>query len=361
MYPTKAPYASTPNNEEEHWADYHLKSHALVYSASSLTAKQMNIVALMLTAMKAEDWQDESGEPKLAEYTFDSSVLIEWFGVTPQQFHATLKQPCEMLTKKTIGIETSDSWRYIPLFSEIYYKKGVLKITPNYKLREYFIVKLSGSGFAKIHNPLFKSLTNPNSKKVFEFLSRFRDDHDMYHISVSKLQILFGIKGENGKFQKPTYASEKTFITKVIKQSLLELKENQIGRNLFTIKTSPTGDVGYELVPTGENSYKIRFLVEWHQPKTEVAQQELALEIISDLQELTRAKKANESPLALMESLEPKLRSAGYLEKADAFAAKIKQIRIREAKARSRKDSQIRDLQKERASTLLNSLDIDSL
>lgn len=257
---------STSHEAEEHWSDYHLKSHALVYSASSLTSKQMNIIALMLTAMKAEDWVDENGDPKLAEYTFESSVIAEWFGVTPQQFHATLKQPCDMLAKKTIGIETAVSFRYIPIFSEIYYKKGTLKITPNYKLRDYFIVKLSGTGFAKIYNPLFKVLSNPNTKKVFEFLSRFKDDYEMYHLKVSKLQILFGIKGENGKFLKPTYASEKTFVSKVLKQSLLELSEHPLAQNLFKIKTSSTGDVGYELLSTGDNSYKIKFLVEWNKP-----------------------------------------------------------------------------------------------
>lgn len=274
--------------------DFHLKSHSLIYASTDLSAKQMDIFALMLTQMREDDWYSE-GEPITPVYHFNSDELSYFFNTTKKQLYSLLKKPSEVLSEKTIGIDDGKSFNYKPILSEVSYENGVLKISPNEKLREVYIINACTNGYAKIDNSSFRSLGNPNSKKVFEFLSRYRFDKSMYHMRVSKLQTIFGVYGTSGRILKKSYVNKKKFINCVIEPALKEIGSSSEAMKKVSLATK-NGRLGYELIKENTDEPLIRFLVTWKDNLTEDDIKEASRYVLSLMQEIEVSKANGEKP-----------------------------------------------------------------
>lgn len=330
---------ATDITQEEH-DSYHLKSHSLVYASTNLTSKMMDIFALMLTRMRESDWEDENGHEIVPDYTFNSNELCEFFQVEKKQLYAAIQRPSQGLAQKEIGIEENGQFRYRPILSEISYVNGILTITPNGKLRKMYIINASDNGHAKIDNQFFRSLRNPNAKKVFEFLSRYRYDKDMYHLKVSKLQTMFGVFGKNGELKKMSYQLQSSFINKVIEPSLLEIAGSVEAKGKLEVLTK-NGRLGYELIEKPNNESLIKFNVRWvnQVPKEKV--KEATKKVIEIMQEVNRASKSDtEVELDVLVKLEKNLRLIGRVEQADVIQLKVAERKEKIAIERERKAKQ---------------------
>ena len=248
---------------EDH-LDYHFKTHGLIYASTSLTCRMMDMFALMLTHMKESDWNKNSDQHFVPEYRFNTSQLTQWFDIDVKYLATTLKKPAKSLGEKQIGIEDDKgSFAYYPLLAKVTYADGTLTIKPNGELRELYIINSHKNGHAKIDNNIFKKLTNPNTKRVFEFLCRYRSNQtEMYFISVDKLQVLFGVKTDKGKVLKKTYIRHSAFISRIIAPALADIATNPIAKDKLEIITKD-GLQGYEVEPSSDGGCKIRFLVKW--------------------------------------------------------------------------------------------------
>lgn len=338
---------------QEKNSDYHMKSHALVYSSSDLTSHMMNIIALMLTEMKESDWYDEELRGKTPTYRFSSDILCDWFGVSKKSLYVFLKRPSAGLAEKKIGLESEGSFRYRPILSDIQYKKGTLTVVPNPALRDYFLINSSkAKGHAKIDNQIFKSLRHPNSKRVFEFLSRYRFEKHMYDISVSKLQVIFSIKTTSNKILKPSYANERTFVNKIIKPALVEISQNEKAKQKLTIDMS---NGGYELTESINGGLKIKLLSTWKSHVTKEQYIEKTNQIVQIMGGLAEAKSTGDDLLPIYTKLDKLLTEVGEIEKATKVRLKIKELTEEKEKQKSEISANNLDEQYEKMQKALNS------
>ncbi|NGZ66598.1 RepB family plasmid replication initiator protein [Vibrio aestuarianus subsp. cardii] len=330
--------------------DYHFKGHNLIYAVLDLTAKQMNITALMLTHMKEECW--ENGTP---EYEFSSDQLSKFFGIPGKQLYSSLKQPCEMLAKRTIGIEDGSSFDYRPLFSRLRYEKGILYMKPNPELKDIYIINSNANGHAKIDNKTFKALPTANQKRVYEFLSRYKYDTHMYYISVQKLQVMFGVISEKGRIIKVKYQSEIAFINKVIAPALKAIFECPIANENLEITKSQTGEIGYELVPlSNEKGYKIRFLVRWKSITSREDLDKAARRAVELTELYKRQKQIDQNPINTLRELEPIFRLLGYDDKAESIKARINKLEIEQAEEESRRQLALKNKEQDKLNAILD-------
>ena len=346
--------------QEEH-DSYHLKSHSLVYASTNLSSKMMDVFALMLTRMKESDWEDDNGHEIVPDYTFNSNELCEFFQVEKKQLYAVIQRPSQGLAQQEIGIEENGQFVYRPILSEISYVKGILTITPNGKLRKMYIINASDNGHAKIDNQLFRALRNPNAKKVFEFLSRYRYDKDMYHLKVSKLQVIFGVFGKSGAVKKKSYQLQSTFIKKVIEPSLLEIANSLEAKGKLEVLTKD-GRLGYELIEKPNNESLIRFNVRWlnQVPKDKV--KEATKKVIELMQEVnTASKSGNKVELDVLIKLEKNFRLMGRDEQANAMRKKVAERKELMAIEKARKAKEAVENEASKVDELLAKGFLDSL
>ncbi|BEI26537.1 hypothetical protein KKIDH5335_48690 (plasmid) [Vibrio fluvialis] len=325
-------------SQPESYSDYHMKSHDLIYAATDLTARMMDICALMLTHMQQDDWFTMFGEEITPEYSFNADQLSDWFGIDKKNLYVSLQAPSKKLASKTIGIVGNGSFEYFPILSKITYKKGILTIKPNGDLRNKYITNISQNGHAKIDNHTFKALSNPNHKKIFEFLCRFREEYEMYPISLKKVQTMFGVFDGDGKVLKSSYSNPTEFIRFVVEPSLLAISKNEVALSKLEILSSTNQHgkqcVGYELYNSGDE-LKIRFLVKWKTKLTQDKASQLAKRAADLSQKYKLAKEAGEVELDVMTELEKTFRQIGYDSQADSLAKLIEaEIKNQEEKRR---------------------------
>ncbi|MEZ9292414.1 replication initiation protein [Vibrio lentus] len=351
---------TTNNTLEEHDA-YHLKSHSLIYASTDLTSKMMDIFALMLTRMRECDWEDENGHEIVPDYTFNSSELCEFFQVEKKQLYAAIQRPSQGLAQKEIGIEENGQFRYRPILSEISYTNGTLTITPNGKLRKTYIINASDNGHAKIDNKFFKALRNPNTKKVFEFLSRYRYDKEMYHLKISKLQTMFGVFGKKGEVKKKSYELQSAFIYKVIEPSLVEIANSLEAKGKLEV-LAKNGRLGYEIIEKPNNESLIKFNVRWlnQVPKDKV--KEATKKVLELMQEVNVASKSGDKvELDVLIKLEKNLRLIGRDEQADTIRQKVADRKEQVAIEREREAKEAEENEMSKVDELLAKGFLDSL
>ncbi|NOI31821.1 replication initiation protein [Vibrio coralliilyticus] len=240
--------------------DSHLKSHSMVFSALDLTQKMQDMMGMMFTRMKEKDWEVDGKSPV---YTWNIDELSKWFGVKKSQMAATLQKPSKALTECTAGFEDDNGdFAYKPLFKDVSYRKGTLTMIPNDRLKDQYLVNVSDKGFAKVDNKIFRALKNPNAKRLFDFISRFKAEYDLYPMSVERIQIYLGVISPKGKPLKKSYVNETEFITRLIKPALEHIAAcPNISGKLELIEKD--GLLGYELLPKSNGKLLIKFNVRW--------------------------------------------------------------------------------------------------
>jgi hypothetical protein len=310
--------------------DSHLKPNDFVFASLNATARMMDMLAMVFSVMKEDDWFDDDGNKITPTYTFTNKELLRWFEMEKvEALAATLRTPAEALAGKTVGVfdKQKHSFEYYPIFTVIKYRDGKLTMKPNGEpeMRESFIINAKNSGFAKIDNHLFLSLKDTHSKRLLDMLSRFKDEvRSLHPISVSRLQHQFGVIGQNNKVLKKSYLNPYSFVRGVIKPALSKLDSSPKARGVLEITKGSSGELGYELVDFDTSEPKILFHCRWLKNHSHDDLETAAKTTIELTTEIQRIKHRGEDvPIDILEQLKQSLDVLGKDTESQKIALKI--------------------------------------
>lgn len=247
------------------------KGHLLVFSRQDLSAREADLFALMMAYMKPGDW-----DLKTPFYDFPCAKLSEWLNINAKHIASSLSPVAESLSQRKIGINTVTSdgrgeFDYVPLFKRIQYKRGVLRIIPNDELKTEYIEY--HKGFALINTVNFLGLKREYSKRLYELLSRFKDNGTvMRTFTINELKGLFGILDENDRLKcdKKSFKNTGVFMRRCLKESFAELIENPSTNKELMFLPSDDGKIGYKTMTVGKKIVGVEFLYKWVQGTTTI-------------------------------------------------------------------------------------------
>ena len=260
------------------------KSHHFVFSQLSLTPREHDIMALLLSRLNQEHWQSfiDGTAIRAPVYQFKSDVLCEWLGVTSSNLYNTLSGPAESLANRMIGIQHTDKqeFDYINLFKRLSYKNAVLTIIPNDELmNEYLGIS---QGHAQVDHCIFRKLKKEHSKRLYPLLCRFKHcSHTLHPQSITFLRGFFGLLNEKGELTKTSFENNKVFIERCIRQPIEEISKHDPTIEFFV---DSQGTRGYRTIKQGRKIKKIEFLFQWNLPVSDeesVIRQNLVEESLS--------------------------------------------------------------------------------
>lgn len=218
---------------------------------------------------------------------------------------------------------------------------------PNELLKEHYLTNVNERGFAKIDNKIFFSLKNPNAKRIFDIISRFKGEYDIYPISVERLQIFLGALSTKGKVLKSAYANERDFVNRLVKPALEHIAKCPTAKGVLEL-VEKNGHVGYELQKTTSSKLKIKFNVRWleYVEKPDKAKRKEVLASIDRHMQLYREIiKRDGDGLDELEKISALLASIG--ESTEPIDKKIQQTKMeREKKALEKEDTELLELEK---------------
>lgn len=290
----------TTENYRELPHDFFKKSHALVFSQLGLTAREHDTFALFLSRLHEDHWvaYQEGRHVYAPEYTFQSEVLKEWFGLSAKQLYPTLKPMAERLSSRKVGLinESEQEFDFMPLFSRVAYKKGSLIMVPNAELMDAYLAQ--SAGHAQINHLSFRSLKSEHSKRLYSILSRFKKSGMKLHEqSIEQLHGLFGLLDEKGKLTKSSYSNNKVFLERCIRKPIEELSSSEeVKKELAFLVDADSGSYGYKARYRGKAIVALEFLFQWKQKSDNKAEalerSKLADEHVPDNPMLLLAKEA---------------------------------------------------------------------
>lgn len=242
------------------------KGHQLVFSRQDLSAREADLFALMIAAMKASDWEQDT-----PHYEFTSHQLSEWLNINSKHIGSNLNPVANRLASHKIGIKIENGkgdieFDYRPLFKHIKYKNGTLTMVPNDMLKTEYIEY--NQGFALINTHNFLDLKKEYSKRLYELLSRFKDHgFEMHPQKLKELKGIFGLLDEAGKLKKDksSFKNNSVFMKRCIRDSIDELAKHPIIKKELLFLESAKGDKGFELIKKGNTIVEIKFLFRWLQ------------------------------------------------------------------------------------------------
>lgn len=239
------------------------KGHQLLFSRQDLSAREADMMALMMAYMTPKDWDN-----KTPDYTFPCAKLAEWLGLDARHVGTVLAPIADRLAQRKIGIEGVNKkgeieFEHIPLFKRIQYKDSKLKIIPNDELKAEYIQY--NKGFALINTENFLGLNKEYAKRFYELLSRFKDKGKMRVFSIEELQGLFGLLDENNKLKKDkqSFRSTGVFMKRCIRNSIAELMADPKTNKELLFLTSSNNEIGYETSKIGNKIVGVNFLYKW--------------------------------------------------------------------------------------------------
>lgn len=245
----------------------HIKSHDMVFATLDLSPRMCDILAMLFTRMRAEDWfvnhDIDAGVPAQPRYTFTAKEIGSFLLMEPKHVATILKLPSKKLASLSVGFERSDgSFKYSPLFTDIEYSNRRYTIVPNNELRSSYIAKAKANGYALINNTQYLALKHTNAKKMLDLLSRYKAGQRLYPISIERLQQTFGVLGEKGEVKKQSYLSTKRFVNQIIKPALEQIANSDESKDRIRLLKGRDGTLGFDLIDDGE-SLRVQFLYEW--------------------------------------------------------------------------------------------------
>ncbi|STO79480.1 RepB family plasmid replication initiator protein [Grimontia hollisae] len=264
------------DNSRQLPAQFFKKSHDLLFSQLSLSPREHDIMALLLSRLHQEHWQSfiDGTAIRAPAYQFKSDVLCEWLGVSSSNLYNTLSGPAESLANRAIGIRQPDrkEFDFVSLFKRLSYKDAVLTIIPNDELmKEYLGVS---QGHAQVDHHVFRKLKKEHSKRLYPLLSRFKNEaHTLHPQSIEELHGFFGLLNEKGELIKTSYANNKVFIDRCIRQPIEEIAKHDPN---IEFQISPEGTFGYRTMKSGRKIAKVEFLYRWRKPVNKEEQAERA-------------------------------------------------------------------------------------
>ncbi|WP_241905426.1 replication initiation protein [Enterovibrio norvegicus] len=264
------------DNSRQLPAQFFKKSHDLLFSQLSLSPREHDIMALLLSRLHQEHWQSyiDGTAIRAPAYQFKSDVLCEWLGVSSTNLYNTLSGPAENLANRAIGIRQPDrkEFDFVSLFKRLSYKDAVLTIIPNDELmKEYLGVS---QGHAQVDHHVFRKLKKEHSKRLYPLLSRFKNEaHTLHPQTIEELHGFFGLLNEKGQLIKTSFTNNKVFIDRCIRQPIEEIAKHDPNLEFLV---SDTGTFGYKAIKSGRKIAKVEFLYRWRRPVNKQEQAERA-------------------------------------------------------------------------------------
>ncbi|KLV03650.1 replication protein [Photobacterium aquae] len=264
-------------NSQELPNQFFKKSHELVFSQLGLSAREHDMMALFLSRLNREHWEDFLAKRDIhaPQYTFHSDVLKEWFGLSSKQLYPTLRPVAERLASRKVGLSNDDAqeFDFIPLFARVKYSKGALTIVPNSELIHAYVDY--SAGHAQINHHAFRSLKSEHSKRLYTLLSRFKDSGTQLHPQrIESLHALYGLLDEKGNLLKKSYSQNKVFIDRCLKKPIEEMSQcADVSKELEFLIDEKSGNLGFAPVMQGRRIIAVEFLYRWKQPVNQAEKQ----------------------------------------------------------------------------------------
>ena len=254
------------------------QAHDLVFGSLRLSPIEHDLFALFLARMHDEHWEqtqrltDKLHVGQAPIYSFNTVTLSTWFNKPPSLLFATLQKAADRLSSRKVGIRNDkDSFKYLPLMSEVSYKDSVLTVTPNPSLMKTYLALSTSHGlekksFSLVSNEVFRSLHSEFSKRLYTLLSRFKSGKTtLPSMRLSDLKTMFGY---NGKTQQGKKVEIQTgaFMSRVIRHAIKEIGEKEPRITFYsniTDKSAKKQNIGYELTKKGNEITHIKFLFKW--------------------------------------------------------------------------------------------------
>ncbi|MCW8331895.1 replication initiation protein [Photobacterium sp. SDRW27] len=241
--------------------------HSLLFNRLNLTAREHDIMALLLSRIHKKHWRASPDTQVLHApvYQFHSDVLCEWFGVKKSDLFNTLARPCDSLSLKRVGITNHDkhAFTFIPLFKRLSYHNATLTIIPNDELAEEYLG--AHQGHAQVDHHIFRQLRKEHAKRLYPLLCRFKYPHTQLHpMTVPDLHCFFGLTDHKDGLVKKSYRNNKVFLERCIRAPLEEIRQHD--PNIVFHLCGDNGSWGYKAIKTGRKIDKIEFLFSWKTP-----------------------------------------------------------------------------------------------
>ena len=314
------------------------KGHQLVFSQQDLTAREANLFGLMIANMRPEDWEGNT-----PEYTFTAAQLSDWLGLNNRAIGSQLNDVVSRLSSRKIGIiqesKGDTEFEFTPLFKKAKYKDRVLTLVPNDALAKEYVEY--NKGFSLINTKSYLGLKREYTKRLYEILSRFKGDKKLNLMEVEALKAYMGILDEKGdiKKNKSSFSNNGVFITRCIRESIIELSNDPKTQKEIMFHESPDG-LGIKLHKHGRNVHSVEFLYTWINVKNpvEVLNFEDAKKIITKLE---TKRLTGDEPLSINEL--KSLAAAYRVFEEDEQAEKVERAIIKRQSAGEGDESEVAD------------------
>lgn len=249
--------------------EFFKKSHQLVFSQLALTPVEHDIFALFLSKLHKDHWENfithNGKDVDAPQYNFSNQLLSDWFNVEKSQLSAILKKPSSRLAKKVIGIHSDKGdFDFIPLWKRISYRNGVLTLKPNPELMTEFLG--ISQGHSQIPQAIFRKIQLEHAKRLYTMLCRFKfndDSKGLHPQTIDELHAFFGLKDEQGKLIKKTYAVTGNLINRIIKPAIAEIADKEPNIRFLIDENGKKPNYGFRYIKAGRKITAIEFLFEW--------------------------------------------------------------------------------------------------
>jgi len=311
-----------PQDQHNKLPQHIKKGHQLLFSRQDLSAREQDVLALVMSAMKVEHWVNET--PK---YHFTCADISNYLNINNKHVASTLAPIAERLSERKVGIKDleKEEFEYTPLFKKISYKEGVLTVSPNDELKsEYMEYK---QGFALINTKNFLSLKREYSKRLYEILCRFKEKGTLKTFRITELKGLFGILDEKDRLKKDkaSFKNNSVFMQRCVRESIAEIMANAQTKKELLFLPSKDESVGYETEKKSNKIISIKFLYRWiDSPNASSKLNELAaIDIIKELELKRLSNKDVKLSSSELETLAAAYNMINKPELADAVMAGI--------------------------------------
>ncbi|MGY3570001.1 hypothetical protein [Vibrio paucivorans] len=241
----------------------HVRSKLLIEASFSMSPRMADVVAILLT--KAQ-YLFSKGQLSTSEFTSQlvvESFELEYFLADRGRRHISniIADPVNRLKEATFGIEeTKDQYVFHKFFDHIEYVDNQLIASFSAMFACMLEVDFKYESTCKIDNKEYLSLTDMHTKRTYELLCYLSESSKDKLFPIEKLQFMYGVFGEDGKIEKPTYQVPRTFIRRIIESSIKSISKNTKLMKAFNFERSEMGTLGYEVYRDLSGDVYIKFL-----------------------------------------------------------------------------------------------------
>ncbi|MGD6739380.1 replication initiation protein (plasmid) [Photobacterium leiognathi subsp. mandapamensis] len=256
------------------------KAHHLITGRMSFTAREQDLVTLLVRAVKQEADKQRYSVGNNEEYDlqkiptkffFSTKELTSLLNVTPSALYHTLDDVTTSIMGKVAYIKNPEknSFEKAVLVTRAKYENGTLMLGID---RDTAGTMLDYSqGFAEIDLRLLLSLRGGYEKRLLELISRFKNHRDY----TCKLDDFYEMVGAHRDQFKDFTIFRRTVIEKPLQRLITQ------SNGVWTPKDD--AKKGYELVKNGRNYSHIIFKMQWNEPtkKPKTKQSQLSSSTLS--------------------------------------------------------------------------------